>query len=133
MGGASAIGDVLRRTPGGSLRVFLVWEPVLATDLSPPLPSVLARVADPRARHFWDRGRLVSAGLLRVLEAGRAGGEGADPPEQDGIVWDTVAVYPPGVVWGDAVPAPGYVDGPVVRVIEEVARRLASTPEAPGR
>src|SRR5882672_2915307 len=124
---------MLQRTPGTSLRVFLVWEPVLLTDLTPPRSSVLARVADPRARHFWDRGRLVSAGLLRVLGTGRVGGEGADPPEQDGIVWDTVAIYPPGVVWGDAVPAPGYVDGPVVRVIEEVARRLASPPEVPGR
>ena len=105
----------------------------MSTDLTPALSSVLARVADPRARHFWDRGRLVSAGLLRVLETRRARGEGANPPEQDGIVWDTVAIYPPGVVWEDAVPAPGYVDGPVVRVIEEVARRLASPPEVPGR
>ena len=75
----------------------------------------------------------MSAGLLRVLETRRARGEGADPPEQDGIVWDTVAIYPPGVVWGDSVPAPLYVDGPVIRVIEEVARRLASTPDDPGR
>ncbi len=132
MRGASALEDLLRRTPETSLHVFVVWEPVLWTDLAPPLSSVLARLSDSRVRQFWDRRRLVSAGLLRVLDAGHAGGVGADPPEQDGIVWDTVAIYPPGVVWGDSMPAPGFVDGPVIRVIGEVARRLAS-PAAPPR
>jgi hypothetical protein len=132
VGGASALEDLLRRTPGRSLRVLVVWEPVLWSDQTPPLSSVRARLSDPRVRQVWDREHLMSAGLRRVLDAGRAGEGGADPPEQDGIVWDTVAIYPPGVIWGESLPAPAYVDGPVIRVIDEVARRLAAPAAVPG-
>jgi hypothetical protein len=129
--GASALQDLLRRTPESSLRVLVVWEPVLWSDLTPPMSSVLGRVSDPRARQFWDRGRLVSAGLLRVLDAGHAGGEGGDPPDQDGIVWDAAAIFPAGALWDDALPAPSFIDGPVLHAIGEVGRRLSSPAAAP--
>ena len=99
------------------------------TDLTPPFSSVLGRVSDPRARQFWDRGRLVSAGLLRALDAGHAGGAEAEPPEQVGIVWDAAAIYPPGVMWDETLPEPEFIDGPVVNAIGEVGRRL-SVPHA---
>jgi len=114
--GASALQDLLRKSPDPSLSVFVVWEPVIWSDLTPPLTSVLMHVSDRRAAQFWDRERLVSAGLLRVIEA----------DEDDSVVWDCVAIYPPGARWGDDPPAPSFIDCPVVEVIEEVGRRLSS-------
>ncbi len=125
MRGASALQDLLRKSPDAGLRAFVVWEPVLWSDLTPPLTKVLARVSDGRVAQFWDPGRLLSADLVQALRA--RPGEAHDDPDDDDIVWDCVAIYPPGARWEEALPAPAYIDCPVVRVIEEVQRRL-STP-----
>ena len=127
MRGASALEDLLRRSPDPLLRAFVVWEPVVWSDLTPPLTIVLARVSDRRAAQLWDRGRLVSAVLLRAIQAGLAEGD-ADRPDDDTIVWDCVAIYPPGTRWEDSLPAPAFIDCPVIKAIDEVGRRLSSPP-----
>jgi hypothetical protein len=121
--GASALQDLLQKSPDPSLRVFVVWEPVIWSDLTPPLTSVLMHVSDRRAAQFWDRERMVSAGLLRVIKTG----------EDDAIVWDCVAIYPPGARWIVDPPEPAFNDCPVVEVIGEVGRRLSSPPAAAAR
>jgi hypothetical protein len=133
MRGASALDEVLRRTPDPGLRVLVVWEPVLSTDREAPLSSVLARIADRRVRQFWDEGRLVSGELLTIPEVARACGVGDGHPGQDGIVWDAIALYPPGATWDGTLPPPAFVDSPVIGAIEEVGRRLSSPASAPGR
>ena len=43
------------------------------------------------------------------------------------VIWDYVAVYEPGSVWGQAPPEPAFSDVPVVRAIDgtrEALRRL---------
>ena len=90
--------------------MFVVWEPVLLTDWAAPSTAVLRRAADRRAQQYWDKGRLLS----------KAMGEKDD----DSIVWDSVAVYPPGARWQDAPPKPQFFDGPVVRVVPALRQAI---------
>lgn len=85
------------------MRVFVVWEPVLATDLAAPSTASLARVPDLRATQYWDHDRALSH---LMGEHNRAT-----------VVWDYIAVYQPGTIWQDAPPKPIYSDHPVRDVI----------------
>jgi hypothetical protein len=102
--GASAIEKVLDSQPSPKIRVFVVWEPVLPTDLSAPSTATLKRLRDHRVSQYWDKGRVVS----RLL------GE----RDHRSIVWDYVAVYPPGALWKEAPPEPLYAHTPVVKSID---------------
>jgi hypothetical protein len=92
------------------LRVFVVYEPVLATDWSPPSASTLQRISDPRAAQFWDKERLISHSM----------GE----HDRRSLVWDYIAVYPPGARWDDRPPEPAYSGRPVVQVADEARAAL---------
>jgi len=96
---------------GKPVRTFVIWEPVLPTDWSAPSTASLSRISDSRAVQFWDRGRLISHSM----------GE----HDRKSIVWDHVAVYPPGAVWDDSPPQPIYRGGPVVQATESVRAALA--------
>ena len=101
MQGASAIENVLKELPGKSVRVLVVWEPVLATDWGAPSTASLHRVSDTRAAQYWDKDRLISKSL----------GE----HDRQTIIWDHIAVYPPGSTWKDKKPM--FADGPIVDVL----------------
>jgi hypothetical protein len=101
--GASATGKLLREVNDKDVRVFVVWEPVLATDLTAPSTAALARIPDARAAQYWDRKRTLSH---LMGEHGRGT-----------VVWDYIAVYTPGTLWQDAPPKPAYSDHPVLDVI----------------
>ena len=115
MRGASALQHVLEQSATLDIEVFVVWEPVLPTDRFAPTTSVLARVADRRARQYWDRGRLVSTGL------GDAAGY-----ERGAIVWDFVGLYPPGIRWEATLDAPLWSGAPVVDAADELRAKLIS-------
>ena len=70
----------------------------------------MARIPDLRARQYWDKGRLLS----------KAMGE----KDRSSIVWDHVAVYPPGARWGGSPPEAVYEGGPVVEVTAELTQAL---------
>lgn len=57
--------------------MFVIWEPVLPTDLAAPSTMTLKRIADLRASQYCDKEHLVSKSI----------------GEEDGVVWDYVAVY----------------------------------------
>jgi hypothetical protein len=97
--GASATGELLREINNREVRVFAIWEPVLPTDLVAPSTATLARIPDVRAAQYWDSKRTLSHFL----------GE----HNRSTVVWDYIAVYPPGTVWLDAPPKPVYSDSPV--------------------
>ncbi len=104
------------------MRVFVIWEPVLPTDLVAPSTAALARIPDVRAAQYWDRKRELSHLL----------GEHNRPT----VVWDYIAVYGPGTLWQDAPPKPVYSDNPVRDVIsgakESIQRLLASRTNSSG-
>jgi hypothetical protein len=95
------------------MRVLVVWEPILPTDWRPPSSSTLGRVADGRARQFWDPKHLVAAELK--TRATRAHIH-PDCCTQKGFYWDEAILYPAGTQWKDAE-ASLFWNGPVVRIV----------------
>jgi len=87
------------------VRVFVIWEPVLPSDLFAPSTSSLKRISDPRVAQYWDKPRLVSHSMGET--------------DHNSIVWDYVAVYEPGKLWDQALPKAVYSGNPVVDVIDE--------------
>jgi hypothetical protein len=91
---------VLRSNARANVRVFVVWEPVLTMDWGTPSQALTSYVPDPRAVHFWDRDRRLSA-----MYGGAARLPALADTEQVGfrmkdVVWDTALVYAPGQPWG---------------------------------
>ena len=87
------------------MRVFVIWEPVLPSDLFAPSTSTLNRISDVRTLQYWDKERLVSKSMGET--------------DHNSIVWDIVAVYEPGKLWDHAPPEAVYSSGTVVDVIGE--------------
>jgi len=101
--------------------VFVIWEPVLLTDWRRPGGSQTALVPDPRAIHFWDIDRKLSA-----LYGGPANLDSLAPVRDVGfqmedVVWDAALVYPPGAKWGDAAK---ILLAPVAKYRDQLAEAL---------
>ncbi len=90
------------------MRVFVVWEPVLVTDWHAPGAGAVGRIPDARVTQFWDPRRALSQTIRR-----------------DHVVWDYVAIFPPGARWDETFPIPRFSGAPVVRVIDDFRRRLS--------
>jgi hypothetical protein len=116
---------VLEQTGTPSLRVFVVWEPMLPTDWQRPSGQTLGRISDGRAAQYWDEGHLIAGQVKQQLR----GQKGPACCEDNGILWDMLALYPPGAGWSDA--APVFDDGPVYRVAPELGARIAKLPAGP--
>ena len=95
--------------------VFAVWEPILPTDWSAPGASVRERLNDSRVQQFWDPGHVVAT-LVKKSE----GKLHPDCCENKGFLWDLTAVYAPGSRWGEALPEPVLLNGPVVRTTDRL-------------
>jgi hypothetical protein len=108
--GASALESLLETETDPHLLVFVVWEPVLATDLGAPSTITLRRIHDPRVKQYWDRNRVLSHAM----------GEHDRPS----VVWDFIALYRPEQIWTDAPPQPEFRGRPVVRFIEGTRKAL---------
>ena len=122
MQGASATGQLLREINSKDVRVFVIWEPVLATDFTTPSTSALARIPDLRATQYWDRNRALSHLL----------GE----RNRSTVVWDYIAVYAPEPLWQNAPPKSVYSDHPVRDVIsgaKDAIQRLLASGTNPSR
>jgi hypothetical protein len=102
----------MNAVPEERLRVFVIWERVLASDWAPPANSVLARIPDPRAAQFWDRERTLSRSM------------GEKDGDRQSIVWDWVAVYKPGARWTAALPEPAFSGRPVADVAEKLTESV---------
>jgi hypothetical protein len=102
--GASAIQKLLDEQRDAAIKVLVIWEPVLPTDLGAPSTMTLKRISDLRVSQYWDKEHLVS----------QAFGE----HDGESVVWDYVAVYEPGKRWDKVLPEPTYSHDPVVRAID---------------
>ena len=90
--------EVLEKVKNDALKVYVVWEPILPRDRREALPQAVALLAqEPRARQYWDPGAVSGKGYVKVL----------DLPLKS-PVWDTYLLYPPGVRWEEAPPAPAF-------------------------
>jgi hypothetical protein len=104
------------------VRVLVVWEPILATDWRPPSGGTLARIADSRARQFWDPKHVVS------LELKDRASQTPSQPKPDcciqkGFYWDEAILFPAGARWNDAA-ASVFWNGPVVRIVPRLENSL---------
>jgi hypothetical protein len=92
------------------LRVFVIWEPVLASDLNAPSTITLRCIHDPRVKQYWDANRVLSHAM----------GEHDRPS----VVWDYIAVYKPEQIWTETPPQPEFTGRPAVRFIEGARQAL---------
>ncbi len=125
MRGASALQQVLERDSTARVRAFVVWEPILLTDLGPPGTSVLDEIRDRRVIQYWDPGLLVSREVVRLWRS--RGGEQSVPAGTK--AWDWVLVFPPGTRWEEILPAPSYEVGPVWVKTPQLRREILGASE----
>ena len=94
----------------------------MPTDFASPSGSALSRIADQRAKQFWDPNHLVAQELNRRSIA--------NPPEvkpaccvSRTFYWDDVILYAPQAQWNDKPPS-AFWNGPVVHVIPALETAL---------
>jgi hypothetical protein len=128
--GASSLGSFLAGLENAQVATFVVWMPVLATDVAPPTDEKLGLVRDPRARQFWDPDHLVSKELRSVATANRdrLSPEERTTLDQASVIWDVVVLVPPGEKWNTSLPWPVYWGYPVVDALEGLVPKLAQAP-----
>lgn len=103
------------------MKVLVVWERVIASDFRAPSAAVTALIPDARATQWWDPTRILSKHM------------GEQAGERDTIVWDHVAIYPPGELWDNVPPTDVYHGRPVVAVADEFRERLHAAVESSRR
>ena len=108
----------MKRVAGRPVRVFVVWEPVLWTDLAPPTSKVLSLISDSRASQYWDKDLVLSA-KADTLDRSRREVAG-----KKAVVWDVAAIFPPGTRSDANFPSPTFASRPVIARIDEIQRRL---------
>jgi hypothetical protein len=115
---------MLATFPEARVRVFVVWEPVILTDMAPPTSSVLGKFRDTRGAQFWDPKRVVSDALIQTARAHPE--RIRTETEMPSVVWDAVLIYSSDTRWGEQIPIPVYYGGPVEAVIEEAKQALSA-------
>jgi hypothetical protein len=103
------------------LRVFVIWEPVLTTDWGTLSPAITANIADPRALHFWDPGRQLSALLGGPGKLDELAGQRQVGFRMKDVIWDAAFLYPRGGHWH--LPAQLLL-APVVKFRDNLAAAL---------
>jgi hypothetical protein len=101
-----------------SVRVLVVWEPMLPTDWSKPSGMVQRRISDSRVVQFWDKEHLIAKELKQQFP-----GSQHLCCQRQGILWDFAAIYPPRVEW-NASSAPVFFGGAVLDVADDVRQHL---------
>ena len=124
MRGASALDELLEKIPDARVRVQVVWEPVLPTDVVAPFDRVLGLIDDRRVSQYWDPQLVVSSDIVRAVNANHTSYRLEEPLPQDFVAWDVVAVFGPSQQWEQDLPVPVYYGGPVVDVIEDAHKAV---------
>lgn len=86
---------LLDSLPSDSLRVYVVWEAVLASDDSAAAARRAGESDDPRLVHFWDPEKLTGSAWRHVLSLPR-------------FAWDVYFVFGADAGWGDMPPRPDF-------------------------
>ena len=128
MRGASALEKVLEEEKGRRVRAFVVWEPVLWTDLSPPSTRRLASISDARVAQYWDPEHLVSASVISSAWAAKDGlsTQGAKVGGKR-VAWDLILIFPRGSCGSGALPEPVFHGDPVVTTVNQARDHLRSS------
>jgi len=117
---------MLKRHPEWKARVLVVWEPVRHADFDGPPEGTYQRIPDPRAAQFWDPKLDLSQAIVRAVLDNPKLLKAGDQVRKGTVVWDIVALYPPGARWDGAFPEPTYYDGPVVTALDGAFKASSS-------
>ena len=109
--------------------LYVIWEPVPGSGYpeTPPTQGVLSLLHDPRVHQIWDSGHLISTVLRRVEK------EFPSSPSltylrtdkrEDGVLYDTVLIYPSGSQWAETLPPTVFVKGGVEAALPEIQKRI---------
>ena len=104
LAGASGAGaELLAAVPAQDLRAYYVWVPMLPPDSVEAAAAASARLAEPRALHYWDGERRLARELGAALRISSRDsiGAGSGP----GFAWDVYLAYPRGTA---ALEAPAF-------------------------
>ncbi len=88
---------MLEKVSDASLRIYVVWLPILGFDGRKAVAAATGLIPDSRAAHFWDREQAIGKANSKVL--------GLAPDE---LAWDVYLVFPAGARWQAEVPFPVY-------------------------
>jgi hypothetical protein len=103
--------------------VFVVWQPMLPTDLMAPTTGVLRRMSDARASQYWDEQHVLARRMARDARPPQPAPNCCD---HEGILWDLAAVYPRGARWDQLLPTARVFDGPVHMIPTKIESAIAS-------
>jgi hypothetical protein len=99
---------------------------MLPTDWTAPAGFVLRRMRDARVRQYWDPNHLVAQ---RIEADARAPQPEPECCQRHGILWDLAAVYAADASWTDRMPPAVLINGPVVEIADDVAKKLRTVRE----
>lgn len=105
------------------LKIYAVWMHVTHSDHQIPNSLVLAEMPDPRVRQYWDPYRLLSKVMVHDYPPDRTLAL-ADTTGGALLFWNVVAVWRPGVTWGERLPPPDFAGAPILEHVAEFRRRL---------
>lgn len=94
-----------------------MWQPVLKTDRESPDGAARARVT---AHQYWDPSLVVATAAQPVLKRDLSNFRGVAKLVTGPVLWDYVAIYPPGVRWDDEFPRPAQSSAPVADTIADL-------------
>lgn len=115
---------MLERHADTPVRVFAVWQPMLATDFAAPVTFVLGRMSDRRVQQYWDPDHQLAK---RMAADARAPQPEPECCERSGILWDLAAVYGREARWDDRMPVATVFTGPVADVTDAMEGAIAKT------
>lgn len=126
MRGVSALARAMEHASPDTVSLVVIWEPVIISDRHPPGRSVTQPIATLTAQRFWDGDLLASKSVVRTaLKHPERLPEGMHVDESF-IVWDVVALWPPGARWENDMPLPEWFGSTVVDAEAELATRLSA-------
>jgi hypothetical protein len=88
------VSQILEEIDDSRLRVYVVWEKILATDDEDSSIRAASLLTDDRAAHFWTASKTLGAAFQEPI------GLTNEP------AWDVYLCYSPGVLFEGAPPAP---------------------------
>jgi hypothetical protein len=106
------------------LAAFIVWEPILITDVRGPKVAALARVRDRRAAQFWDPSHRISQSMGGPASFGPKSGAKI-VFDMKKHVWDFAGVYTAGFRWRDSGGSPVFAGAPVVEVTADLRAAIS--------
>ncbi len=109
-----------------NLRVLLVWEPVMATDLDAPRTRDLALLSDRRAEQFWDRDHLIEKELKSMVDVKSLPVIGKRELIAGPVLWDCALVFPSGQRWQSGQLRPSFAGAPAVLAASKLNSAIES-------